>query len=450
MRTDCGGQTKIMSISKVKQPRILVLGAYGLIGAGVCHHLIAQGFDVTGLGRNAQTAKRTLPFLSWIIADLRNLQSPQAWLPKLAGIDMVVNCAGALQDGGSDSTDLVQHRAIAALAEACSTSNTKIVQISAVGAEPEASTAFMRTKALGDQAVRDSSVDWWIFRPGLVIAPNAYGGTALIRMLAAAPLVQPLAVADAPVQTIALSDVAEAVANAIAGQIPPGTECDLVEDKTHTLAEIIAAHRVWLGFQPARWTWRAPDWFVRLVTKAADGLGTLGWRPALRSTAVDTLRGGVVGDTQAWRKAGGQPLHDLHATLQSMSATAEDRLASRLALLFPIIIATLFVFWLSAGIVGLLQLNDAAAVLTAAGWATPMAQASVVFWSFIDVMLAFALLVRRFAKLACWLMVVVSLFYLAASSLLVPHLWLDPLGPLFKILPAIVLALVARILLETR
>ncbi|MEO0382163.1 MAG: SDR family oxidoreductase [Pseudomonadota bacterium] len=437
-------------MNESKAPHILVLGAYGLIGSGVCHHLLALGHTVTGLGRNEATAKRVLPHLPWRIRDLRALQTVEAWQPLLADVDVVVNCAGTLQNGANDDTDHVQHRAVAAMAKACEATKTKIIQISAVGVQEDASTAFMRTKAAGDAAVREARTDSWIIRPGLVLAPHAYGGTALIRMLAAVPLVQPLALAESPIQSVALADVCKAVALCIAGEIPPGTEADLVEQKSHTLVQIIAAHRAWLGFKPARWTWTAPNWLVAATSKVADGLGRLGWRSALRSTAVVTLRDGVNGNGDQWMAAGGQELMGLQATLQSMPATSEHRLAARMALLFPIIIATLFLFWLSAGVIGVLQLDDAAQVLENAGWSTLMAQASVIFWSLVDIALAFGILIRRFAKQVCWLMVAVSLFYLLASTFVVPHLWLDPLGPLFKVLPAIVLALVARVLLESR
>ena len=75
---------------------------------------------------------------------------------------------------------------------------------------------------------------------------------------------------------------------------------------------------------------------------------------------------------------------------------------------------------------------------------------SVAFWAVIDLVLAGAILIRKYAKLACWGMIGVSLFYLLASSLIVPALWLDPLGPMVKVLPSLGLALVVRVLLESR
>lgn len=437
-------------MNEAKQSRILVLGAYGLIGAGVCRHLDALGHDVTGLGRNEATARRVLPHMEWLIHDLRALQTADAWQSLLASFDIVINCAGTLQSGANDDTDQVQHRAIAAMARACEATRTRIIQISAVGAHDNAATAFMRTKSAGDRAVSQAQTDSWIIRPGLVLARHAYGGTALIRMLAAMPFVQPVALAESPIQTVALQDICRAIELCLSGQIPPGTQADLVEQQTHTLAQIITAHRAWLGFRPAKWQWVAPGWLITITAQGADLLGRLGWRSALRSTAIATLHDGVTGKNDQWTTAGGQQVMDLQSTFRSIPATAEHRLAARMSLLFPFIIATLSLFWLASGVVGLLQLDSAASVLVSTGWSEAMAKASVIGWALVDIALAFGLLVRRWASRICWLMIAVSLFYLLASTFLVPQLWLDPLGPLIKVVPTIMLAFVARVLMENR
>jgi len=162
------------------------------------------------------------------------------------------------------------------------------------------------------------------------------------------------------------------------------------------------------------------------------------------------LADGVTGEPTNLSQHGMSPVRSLSQTLANMPARAEDRLFARMALLSPIIIATLIAFWLLSGIIGLLQINEAARVLEGVGWPHALAIASVVFWAVIDIAIALGLAYRPYAKIACWCAIAVSLFYLAASTLVVPHLWLDPLGPLVKVLPSIALALVARITLETR
>ena len=61
-----------------------------------------------------------------------------------------------------------------------------------------------------------------------------------------------------------------------------------------------------------------------------------------------------------------------------------------------------------------------------------------------------AILYRSWARSACWGMVAVTLFYLAVGTIFRPDLWTDPLGPLLKTLPALMLAVTAAVLLEER
>ena len=111
--------------------RVLVLGAYGLIGLPVARALIEAGHSVTGLARSEVRGRAHLPQADWIGADISRLTSPEAWLPHLAGIDAVVNASGALQDGAKDRVAAVQSDAIRALIAACESAVTRrFIQIS--------------------------------------------------------------------------------------------------------------------------------------------------------------------------------------------------------------------------------------------------------------------------------------------------------------------------------
>lgn len=152
--------------------------------------MIVSGHGVTILGRDTAVARRLIPNARLIHADLRELQHYEAWQDHLERIDAVVNASGALQSSARDDLEAVHHHVISALVSACEIHRVNtFVQISSVGARHDASTEFMRSKARGDACVSSSRLAWFIVRPGLVIGPNAYGGTALIRMLASVPLI---------------------------------------------------------------------------------------------------------------------------------------------------------------------------------------------------------------------------------------------------------------------
>ena len=424
--------------------KVLVLGAYGLIGTGVTAALLDAGHVVVGLGRSIEVARRRFPGVTWVEHDLRDLVRPGDWTLLLAGMDAVVNAAGVLQDGPADDVAVVHRDAMLALFAACEANGpARIVQISAAGASEGATTRFMTTKAEADKALSASTkLDWTIVRPGLVIAPSAYGGTALLRALAATPFILPAWRSGATIETVGLRDVASAVVACVAGEVPSRMAYDLVEDTPHTLAETLLALRGWLGF-PSAPIVAFPDWMLDLGAKVGDALGRLGWRPPLRTTSLQQLRAGVTGDPAPWLAARGRGVSSLEETLRGMPAGVQERWFARLFLLKPLITGVLSLFWLASGLVALARFPLATGILTGRGFAGGVAAALVLVGALADLALGALILIRRTTAPAAAGMVVLTLVYLVEATLLVPDLWADPLGPLVKTLPGLVLALVA-------
>lgn len=429
--------------------RILVLGGYGLIGLAVVRRLLAEGHEVVGLGRSAALGRRLCPEARWIGADLRQLLTPEDWRPHLAGIEVVVNAAGVLQSGGRDDVALIQDKAIRALILTLTAGGPRrFVQISAPGVSARADTAFYRTKAKADEALKTSGLDYTILRPGLVFAPQSYGGTGLLRMLAAVPWVQPLTLAGARIQTVHVEDVATAVLSAVEGKAK-GVDADLVEPESHSLEEIVLGMRARLGFDAPKAVWRLPGGVGRLVGRGADLAGLLGWRSPLRTTAMRVLETDVAGDPSVWREQTGQEMRGFGETLRALPSTVQERVYARMTLLFPFLVLTLAAFWIASGIIGFLRLDQAAAVLSDV-MEEDCARLTVALGGIADIVIGAGLLLRRWFRPAAFAAVGLSLVYLMSASLLTPELWGDPLGPLVKVIPAMMLALVGAALKEER
>ncbi|HEX8665691.1 MAG TPA: SDR family oxidoreductase [Beijerinckiaceae bacterium] len=430
--------------------RVLVLGGYGLIGAAVVARLVEEGHAVVALGRSVEAARARRPDVEWVARDIARLTESAAWAPLLDGVDAVVNCTGALQDGARDDVAAVQRDAMLALYRACAAAGvSRFVQVSATGVALDAPTPFMRTKAEADAALMASALEWTVLRPGLVIAPAAYGATALLRGLASFPGLVPLARGEARVQTVAVEEVAEAVAAALAGRVPARRVYDLVEDEARTLAEVVALIRQWLGRPPVP-VLPVPGALGAMMFRVGDFLGLLGWRPPLRTTALRQIEAGVAGDPAAWAAATGRRLAPLAETLRRMPSTVQERWFGRLFLMKPVAIGTLSLFWLASGAIGLIRLDAAAAVLSGRGVAPALAGAAAAGGAVLDLALGLAVLVRPSFKPAAAGMIVVTLAYLTGGTLVAPDLWLDPLGPYVKAVPAAVLALVALAVAEER
>lgn len=421
--------------------RTLVIGGYGLIGSAVVRECLRAGHDVVGLGRSLAKGRAAHPDIPWRTIDLRALVSPADFDAVLDDVDVVVNAAGVLQSGGRDDVAATQERAVIALVDACERRGiSRFVQISAPNVSLTSSSEFYRTKAAADAHLARSALAYTILRPGLVIAPTAYGGTAVLRMLAATPVAQPLCFGQSPVQTVSVDVVARAVERAIHDPSLVGCTFDLVEDTSRPLRDILLAFRRWLGFAEPRWVIDFGPVIAALTGRVADLAGLFGWRSPLRTTAMTVLSEGVVGDPEPWRRATGEVPGSLHDTLQSLPATAQERQFARSLLVFPVLVLLLSAFWIATAIIALVS-RDAAIALVGDDVGTTLAALLLFGGAAADIAIGTALLIRRTFAAGLVASAGLSVVYLIFGSVLTPEIWLDPLGPFVKVLAVIGLSL---------
>ena len=432
--------------------RVLVTGAYGLVGSAVLLRLHRDGHELVAAGRSIAAASRRAPFARWVEADYRRLTLAGDWLPLLEDIDAVVNCVGVLQDGARDNVRRVHVEATTAMFAACEKVGVRrVIHISAVGGDRTAPTAFARSKAEAEADLAARHLDWTILRPALVLAPVAYGGTALLRALAAVPLVTPVIAADAKLQLVSADDVAETVAHCLSPGAAVKARWDLAHPTVHTLGDVVVALRDWLGFRP-RPMWRLPRGLAAAIAAFADAIGYLGWRSPARSTALRQLtEGKMVGDPAPWMEATGIGPKSLQHILLERWPGAADRWFARLYLLKPLVIVAIALYWVATGVITLGPGRAAAlAHLKAAGLPPWLAEPVLLAGAYFDYAIGLLLLLRPLTRFVLLLMLVVTPAYLIVGSVLAPQLWLDPLGPFLKIVPLLLATMLALAILDDR
>jgi uncharacterized protein YbjT (DUF2867 family) len=429
--------------------KAVVLGGYGLIGSACMKALGAAGFAVVGVGRSRDSAKAADPTADWVIRDIPTITLAD-WRTLLAGVDVVVNASGALQDGARDDLEAIHVTTISHLIEAIADMQVRVIQISAAGVSENASTAFFRTKARGDAILFSGAKDWVILRPTLVLSPDAYGGTSLLRAAAALPVIAPKILPKAQVQTVYVGDVAAAVVAAAKREVPSGTIADLTEPGTRSFPDLVSAVRRWQGWAPPAFRPALPTPLLSAMGKGADILGHLGWRSPLRTTALRALADGIQGDPIPWEKAGGSPCRSLDQTLALLPATRQERLYARAYLALPLAIGTLALFWSLSSLITLIAPLRAMSLLTqraVPGW---IAGTTVIGGAVADLVLGLAILWRQWTKPAALGMIALSGAYVIGSLVVAPDLWTDPLGPMVKVLPGMALAALVWLLMEER
>jgi len=421
--------------------RVLVLGANGFIGSHLAAVLSRAGWSVRAGARRPVEASRRAPTFDWISADFAKLTTVEAWAPLLEGVDAVINCVGFLQDGAGDSTRLAHVEGPRALIQACEWAGVRrLIHISAVGADETAGTAYARTKAETERLVEASSLDWLILRPSLVVDRAAFGGTGLIRALAAFPLFSPVVGGDQTFRPIALGDLGAAVVAALKPGAPSRETFDMPGPEAVTMAEMVGLYRGWLGLSPAP-VIRVPRALAAPALVIGDLLGRLGWSSPIRTTAIRQMDHDVSGQDSGWAERLGVQTRGFTRFLAETPASVQDVWHARLWFVRPISILTLGLFWLITGLISFGPgWNGALAILHEGGfgrWAGPIA-----WWgALLDVVLGLALFVRPWTARVALFMCLSTVGYLIAGTLSLPHYWIDPLGPWLKVLPMMALCL---------
>jgi uncharacterized protein YbjT (DUF2867 family) len=434
--------------------KILVLGASGLIGRFVTDDLRARGFHVVALARRFSASQASANDL-----EMPLLAMDSTVLARLIGthdIDVVVNCVGLLQDVPGNDVGAVHRDFVARLLRAIHECGRaiRLVHISIPGEVASDRTDFATTKREAERLIESSGIAHAILRPGFVIAPAAYGGSAMVRALAALPLQLPAAESGVPFQPVMVEDVSATVAFLASREIGDksldAVVWDLMQQEPVTLGGVTDWFRRSLGTKDLpRIT--IPAFALDIGARIGDFASWLGWTPPIRSTAVAELRRGVRGDPSAWTAATGIVPADAARATGLRGATIQDKWFSRLYLIKALVIASLVAFWSLSGFIALFVSYDAATdILRSHAFPRALVAPITVLTSLMDITIGVLIAFRRTAGVGLIAGIAASFGYMMGAAILTPDLWIEPLGALVKTAPAIVLMLVALAILDNR
>jgi uncharacterized protein YbjT (DUF2867 family) len=226
----------------MRNRRTAVLGGSGFIGRYIVQRLAARG-DVIPVGcRHAEEAKFLKPLGDvGQIATLNLTIGDEQILPAfLAGNDALVNCVGILRESGSQTFDRVHHTGPARLARLAREAGIeRFVHISAIGADPRSSSAYARTKAAGEAAVRDAFPTVTILRPSVVFGAEDQFFNRFAAMATISPVLPLIGGGHTRFQPVYVGDVADAVVKCLDDPTTAGRTYELGGPKVYTFRELI-------------------------------------------------------------------------------------------------------------------------------------------------------------------------------------------------------------------
>jgi len=412
--------------------KILLTGATGFIGRRLHAALLAAGHEVACVGRR-RPPDHPGP---WITLDFAQATSAAQWRPHLRGIDAVVNTVGILREQDAQRFDTLHVKAPCALFDACAEAGVRrVVQLSALGADEQAATAYHRSKKAADDHLLALGLDAVVAQPSLVFGEDG-PSAQLFLGLASLPLLPLPAGGHQPLQPVHVDDAVQALralVEAPAGRWR-GKRVALVGPEPITLSGYLRALRAALGW-PRAPALPVPAALMRLAARVGDRwprglIDSASWQMLQRgnSALADDIR----------QLLGHAPREVLRFIAPPQRALL--RLRSAMGWLQPVLRGSVALVWLVTAAVslGLYPVAQSYELLARTG-VPPALQPLMLYGAAgLDLLLGVLTLapLRARARRLLWLgQAGLIVLYTVIISWRLPEFWLHPYGPLLKNLP---------------
>ena len=219
-----------------------VFGGSGFIGRYVVKRLAAQGYVVRVASRDTERAKdlMTTGRVGQVVPLYVALGNDATVQRAVDRADVVVNLVGILAERREGDFRRVQAEGAGRIATAAAAAGVRrMVQISAIGADPASDSAYARSKGEGEAAVRAAMPGATILRPSIVFGAedkffNRFGAMAMTLP------VMPVIHGDTRFQPVYVGDVADAVLAGLDQDAALGATYELGGPRVYSFRELLA------------------------------------------------------------------------------------------------------------------------------------------------------------------------------------------------------------------
>lgn len=403
--------------------RILVCGANGFIGAALCARLERERHQVL---RGVREPRGPCEVAIDYTADL----TPEHWLPRLRGVDVVINAVGIIVERGVQTFERLHYQTPVALFCACQEAGVQhVVQISALGADA-GDPAYFRSKSRADAALLALPLRAHVVRPALVYGP-AGTSARMFRALASLPVHCLPAGGQQRLRPVHIDDLVDIVVGLLSPEQELPEACiEAVGATEVSYREMLSHYRAAMRFPPAL-AIGIPGALMQTVAAVGE------WIPGSPLTR-DTwrmLQNGSTGSGKSTRRVLRRSPLGVEAFIPRQEAVAyrQEALSAWQLPLLRIALATVWIgtAWVSAF---LYPHADSLALLARLGLHGLVAEAALMSATALDMVFGVATLLRPSRRL--WLaQLVLVLGYSALICAALPEFLAHPFGPVLKNMP---------------
>ncbi len=205
-------------------PIVAIIGGSGFVGRYIAQAMARAGWRVRVGCRRPHEAHFVRPY--GVVGQVEPVQvniRDDASVARIAeGCHAVVNCVGILFPSGKNSFEAIQAEGAGRVARAAREAGAeRVVQLSAIGADPESPATYGRTKAEGERQVLEAVPEAMILRPSIVFGTEDQFFNRFAKMARFSPAI-PVVGGATRFQPVWVQDVAEAAARGATGAVDGG------------------------------------------------------------------------------------------------------------------------------------------------------------------------------------------------------------------------------------
>jgi NADH dehydrogenase len=220
---------------------VTVFGGSGFLGRHVVRALANRQYRIRVAVRRPELAGYLQPLgrVGQIHAVQANVRFPQSVAAVVRDADVVVNLVGILLERGRQRFEAVQVGGAEAVARTASEVGARLVHVSALGADENATSHYIRAKAAGKKLVLAAAPTATIMGPSLIFGPEDNFFNQFAAMARIAPALPLPGGGHTRFQPAFVGDVAEAIAIAVDGETKPGAIYQLGGPDVRTFRELM-------------------------------------------------------------------------------------------------------------------------------------------------------------------------------------------------------------------
>ncbi len=220
---------------------VTIFGASGFVGRHVVRALARDGYRIRAAVRRPDLAFELQPLgrVGQIHAVQANLRHPASVEAAVRDSAVVVNLVGILFERGRQRFSAVHAGGAEVVARAAAAQGARLVHVSAIGADENATADYARTKGLGEAAVFTAAPDAVVFRPSVIFGPDDDFFNKFAAMARLSPFLPLVGGGHTRFQPVFGGDVGEAVAKAVGNETTPGTIYELGGPEVYTFKELM-------------------------------------------------------------------------------------------------------------------------------------------------------------------------------------------------------------------